>query len=160
MPTYSINNTESKHAAQGVCVMSGGNDQQGSRLVFQSTADWVFVDGAGKMEKAGPNHPGIYTKRQLQCIAVIVARFNGHVWSEAHLAHVSGDRHSKLNKLLEYADGSYVAIGAKGSMIQSMQRIKDRFAAKAFRVWVYVAGDNSPDFGMNREGFFGETAPQ
>jgi hypothetical protein len=162
MPTYRINNTQSTPAEQGVRVSSGGIDLQGRRLVFQNTANWVFVNGAGKMAAAGPNAPGIYTQRQMPCIAVIVANFNGLVWTGAHLAHVSGDQHSKLNELYnDHTDGnSYVAIGAKGSMIESMQRIRSRFAAKAFGVWVYVAGDNSPDFGMNREGFFGETAPQ
>ena len=52
---------------------------------------------------------------------------------------------------------TYVAIGAKPASLNWMYGIRDRFANKVREVWVYVGGSRSPDFGMNREGYFGET---
>jgi hypothetical protein len=140
-------------------VTTAGADQTGPRLMFQSHCGWVLIPSAGKLLHAVSSDPGIYTKGQLQCIAVIVAKFSGGAWSEAHLAHVSYAKHSLVTTLLQdYTDGeSYVAIGAKPGSLGWMNEIRQRFAAKARNVWVYVAGDNSPDFGMNREGYFGET---
>lgn len=158
MPIYT-SGSQTADAAHGMKVTSDGADLAGPRLVFQGHADWVLVPGAGKIECASGQQPGIYTTGQLNCMAVIAASFAASGWS-ACLAHVSHKRHSKLDEvdtfLLNNAD-AWVAIGGKPGVLSAMQEIAARFS-KAQRVWVYVGGDRSPDFGMNREGYFGETA--
>lgn len=158
VPIYT-SGSQSADAAHGMKVTSDGADQTGPRLVFQGYADWVLIPGAGNIDNAGGQQPGIYTTGQMNCMAVIAASFGASSWS-ACLAHVSHKRHSKLDEidtfLLKNADAC-VAIGGKPGVLSAMREIAARFA-KAQRVWVYVGGDGSPDFGMNREGYFGETA--
>lgn len=165
MPTYTVNQNGLVDAAQGICVTDPATNQPGSRLVFQSTGDWVHVPGAGRVAAAGANHPGIYTSGQFQCIAIIVAKFGGQGGWQAWLAHVSHPKHSLLtgtSGLISQADNtSYVAIGARASSLNWMNSIATDFAAKnPLRIWIYAANNSgSPDFGMNRQGYFGETVP-
>ncbi len=163
MATYRSNQQATRQAENGVCVTTQGTDTSGGRLVFQSRAQWVEVSGAGNKGEAGPGAGGIYTKGQMQCMAIIVARFEQGVWTEAHLAHVSSDRAALINEFVEKRthDDSYVAIGGKPGSIRWMVTIASKFGSRkggVGGVWIYVSGaEDSPDFGMNSHGFFGET---
>jgi hypothetical protein len=144
-------------AEHGVSVATSGADQTGPRLIFQMHSNWVLVPGAGQIAFASGQDPGIYTVGQMQCMAVIAVKFGSSGW-DACLVHISHGRHSLLDRLEQFVDANtYVAIGAKPASLNWMLGIKDRFVNKVRGVWIYVGRNQSPDFGMNREGYFGET---
>jgi hypothetical protein len=161
MPVYTTNGMNSNPAEHGICAaLPGAGDLGGSRLIFQSHSQWVLIPGAGRIGHATGDDNGIYTKGQFQCVAVIVARFNLGVWTEAHLAHVSHPNHSKITELVDNhtQPDSIVAIGARAAGLNWMNQIAQRFSAVTNQIWIYAGQNNtSPDFGMNKTGYFGET---
>ncbi|MBS1792444.1 MAG: hypothetical protein JSS81_01245 [Acidobacteria bacterium] len=157
---YKSNTPETVAAESGIKVTAAdGSGPNGKRLLFQSHANWVKIPGAGQIGHATGSNDGIYTVGQLQCMAIIVARFTHGAWTEAHLAHVSYAKHSLVGKLFDdhAKSDSFVAIGGKFGSIKWMEEIAERFEPAVAGVWIYTAGKNSPDFGMNKNGFFGET---
>ena len=160
MPIYTVNSTNTTPAQNGILVTSQAANLSGPKLVFHNRQDWVHVPKAGRSAQAGPNDPGIYTSGQSFCLAIIVARFAAVGGWSATLAHVSGEKHSLVTQLVNGADNTcYVAIGARASSLARMNFVQTAFALKnPLGIWIYVAlNDSSPDFGMNSQGYFGET---
>ena len=163
MPIYISSQQPIIGAEKAVHIATAGSDRTGPRLQFQSHSNWLLIPGAGKMAEADENTPGIYTAGQLQCMAVIAAKFNANgSWKSCRLAHISSGKHSLLDKMeQEYIDAeTYMVIGAKPGSLGWMKIIRDRFVNTVKNVWIYVGdvkGVKSPDFGMNQAGYFGET---
>jgi hypothetical protein len=156
-------NSLSTTAERGVCVHEpGGVDCIGGRLIFSCHPGWVLQPGTGGPVFADSKDAGIYTTGQLQCISVIVAELNSATWDGATLVHISHARHSLVDRLT-ITRNSYVAIGARGSVLNGMKvlrkRLLDTFDGLVDdRIWIYAgARDESPDFGMSNKGFIGET---
>ena len=88
---------------------------------------------------------------------MIAARFGTSGW-DACLVHISHARHSLLDQVDQFVDANtYLAIGAKPGSMNWMTQIGNMFVNKVTGVWIYAGGTNSPDFGMNNKGYFGET---
>lgn len=154
---YQSNSSPVAIADQALSITTAGPDKAGPRLRFQQQhSEWVFIEKAGVAKDADSEKPGIRTHKQMQCMAVIAAKFGPNGWS-AHLAHVSHPAHSLLAKVPKDKD-TYMAIGGKASSADAMRTIANTFEQHVKHIWIYVGGDDSPDFGMNKDGYFGETS--
>ena len=159
MPTYTSGSDEIKSAESGHKVTDDFGDQNGARLVFGSTANWICIKGAGNSDTALSTDAGIYTTGQFQCMAIIVADFTSNIWSGAKLLHVSSDKSAKIAAMFEQAGANaYAAIGGRFGSLKMMENIRNIYAPKVKNFWIYTSPTSiSTNFGMNKEGYFGET---